>query len=768
MKTKITHLHLVLSVVAQSFLFTAFSQNVANVTQLAEIPEIVVQKGFHDNMGICLSPNGKYLVETGQYISIYDTETGIEIKHIYNDQPGIEFHLAVFSPNSKYIAVDEYYPLKELSTVSIFDIQTGKKIANKNLNQKGFLWFSKDSKSLYSVHANLIKWDFVTDNITTTNGIETFKRDSYYQLESATSFCFDPDFKRVALGMTGRIAISNTYKESSPTEYLRVETDGTPIAMAFSADNKTLHAAISSSNKGNCHYIEINAVTGVVGKRINFKKDNWFFKEMSNNHAAQWLNLCYKYSDFYRFNLFTGTIDSLCNEKVNDGYHYISNAFTIDGKKVFSRRGAKSIGLYDYEEGKVVKEFSGQLLSRIKSIDFTTDGKYVILSQEMYATPGEDTKAGVFIWDVKNVKPIKAHKLSNSVTPITGWWEMLQGEKPWKVVILETNPLSTISKDNPNRYVVTKKPDKQDNVYHQIYDLDQGLQGEKYIDYIKAHSSDGRYWAENLKSADSIESRYVGVNPDNNNYSSSFEFSKPYSRWDYSYFDISNYGFQIQDKQAKKTIIRKYYKNAILNSAFSPDSKLFVVTYCPDKFNSGDSHFSRKTWIDIFSTDNWQLIESKKLSDKSEFLGRYTPDGKYFATRTGDSYISLFDATTWQFVRKFEDGFMFSTKFDFSPDSKLLVTGGKDCKVTFYDVETGKVIYSAINMLPNKWIAYTPDNYFDSHIDDKYAAATAFKGKGISIDQMAVWYNRPDILLERIGNEDKNLINHYKRTLLST
>ncbi len=721
-------------------------QSTQSVAKLAP-PEIIIQKGYHEDMEFCLSPDGKYIVESGQYLSIYDTETGIEIKQIYNSKPGLILYMPVMSPNNKYLAAFDYSPeiwgYVKYTTVSIFDVLTGQKVSEADMGQRAPLLFSKDNQSLYCIGSSFVKWDFKSNTVTKVF-LETFTKDSYNEEETVSAFCLDKDSKRVAIGLKDRIVVNSTVPNSPPEARKYIEIKGNrPAAMVFSKDNSTLLCAVNEIDSQFSYFVAIDIATGTVKIKNTFPEGNRFYRDFSSYNTTEWVLLNkeitvtkdVKNNDYYLLNLNTGLLDSSKYERTGMGVHYLTAKISPDGKRVFSRRGNRSIYQYSYSDAAIVKEYAKQKASLIHSIEFSHDGKNLIISQELNAKPGDDTQSAIFVWDVKNVKQVNSYSISKS----------------------RTYPKIGVA-NNSNQFVMSMSPEKETNVYYRIYNTDShDYKESNFVKFIYAYSSNGKYWAEDLdiNDKDTLTPKWISEN--NDGYSEvSLIYGKPYSRWWHSHTRMSSYGFQIMDRENKKMMKKVYYPNSINSGSFTPDGKHFVVSY---QIFTGDIG----TWIDIFSTETWRLVSKRKISDKPEFKGCFSPDGKYFATATSNSYITCFDAVTWQPVKKFEYGYMLSTKFDFSPDGTLMVTGGKDCKVTIWDVEKATPIYTIINTLPNKWVAFTPDNYFDSHIDEKNAAAASFDGKGLNIDQMAVWYNRPDILLERIGNADKDLIGFYKK-----
>lgn len=104
----------------------------------------------------------------------------------------------------------------------------------------------------------------------------------------------------------------------------------------------------------------------------------------------------------------------------------------------------------------------------------------------------------------------------------------------------------------------------------------------------------------------------------------------------------------------------------------------------------------------------------------------------------------------------FQTSFMISK---ISPDFNYVAAASLDGSLKIINVKTGEFV-SLINE-ENDWLSYTEDGYWDCSLNGGKMMAMIQGYEAFSIDQFAAKYNRPDIILKRIGIEDNDLLNYY-------
>lgn len=103
------------------------------------------------------------------------------------------------------------------------------------------------------------------------------------------------------------------------------------------------------------------------------------------------------------------------------------------------------------------------------------------------------------------------------------------------------------------------------------------------------------------------------------------------------------------------------------------------------------------------------------------------------------------------------------TAMAFSPTRPILATASWDATVKIWNSNTGELIVTIVPIGKNDHIVITPDGYY-------YGTRQSLKGVGfklgkhfVSPEQFDLRYNRPDIVLQRLGFVSANVVKSYRR-----
>ncbi len=188
------------------------------------------------------------------------------------------------------------------------------------------------------------------------------------------------------------------------------------------------------------------------------------------------------------------------------------------------------------------------------------------------------------------------------------------------------------------------------------------------------------------------------------------------------------------------------------------------------------------------------------------FEVRQTESGKYIEITT-DNGIDLYDYKTWKLFRRFPINNMWGYhRASVSKDEKMIAAGTERGLMNMWDIQSGRLlytvkihssgvivsfvndsslitssedgtikywrygqkqlqlIYQTVPFKQNEYISIIPSGYYKgSQQAAKQLHYVTADAKIISFEQLDVKYNRPDKVLEAIGNTDTALINSYKR-----
>ena len=227
------------------------------------------------------------------------------------------------------------------------------------------------------------------------------------------------------------------------------------------------------------------------------------------------------------------------------------------------------------------------------------------------------------------------------------------------------------------------------------------------------------------------------------------------------------------------------------SGAFSPDGQYFAVC-----FNNSKTY--------VYETTNWRMVfESKLDGDISYARGtfvNFTEDGKYMVVNTPIGAMKYETGSFSTYNSKPLNVKGFSVPIDRPFDYAITVSKKK---LYFEEIISGTVVES-INVRPNEithisvskngkvgmtlktgqfflfnpktgeeevqfvgegenYIFKTSDNYYKVSKEGFDLVTFRIGNKAYPFEQFDAVYNRPDIVLERLGCEDQDLISAYKR-----
>ncbi len=215
-----------------------------------------------------------------------------------------------------------------------------------------------------------------------------------------------------------------------------------------------------------------------------------------------------------------------------------------------------------------------------------------------------------------------------------------------------------------------------------------------------------------------------------------------------------------------RTIDAGYPPEAFDSLAFTPDGKHII-----SENTSGQ--------IALWNTEGTLVRIIRKVPTRkglSFAKMSLSPDGKYIATGPEGKDIKILDLEG-NLVRTLKGSYL-STQGTFSPDGKFFAVGFIDGIINLWNLKIGTYFSMFSTNLPqvvsapdgtpfnypsmtNDWIMYAPDGYFDASPYGGKLVAMVKGLKAYGMDQLAVRYNRPDLILERMGLGTPERISYY-------
>ncbi len=196
---------------------------------------------------------------------------------------------------------------------------------------------------------------------------------------------------------------------------------------------------------------------------------------------------------------------------------------------------------------------------------------------------------------------------------------------------------------------------------------------------------------------------------------------------------------------------------------FSPDGRTLLT----------GGHGGKRVW----DVATGQAIRTKKASGQGRFdpmsmlegmdlnvMGTgvaFSPDGRLAARGHGE-VVKVWDVATGQDRGELTGHSSAVKAVAFTPDGRSLVSGGGDGAVRIWGMQDGKEKASLVAIGGTDFVTVTPDQYYRASKSRIKGVAFRVKEQLYPFEQFDLRFNRPDIVLQRLGWAPPDLVQSYR------
>lgn len=169
---------------------------------------------------------------------------------------------------------------------------------------------------------------------------------------------------------------------------------------------------------------------------------------------------------------------------------------------------------------------------------------------------------------------------------------------------------------------------------------------------------------------------------------------------------------------------------------------------------------------------SWTVLDGSTFEKVKTFIEvsavgvfEYNHSGSVLAMGVGENIV-LRDAKTFEKIATLVGHKQRVDDIDFTFDDRLLISKEADGQIKIWNWKEKTEVASIFNIDRNDFVIITPDNYYMSSKEGVRNLSFRLDKKLYPFDQFDIRYNRPDIVLSRIGYADNKIVNTYYQTYL--
>ena len=207
---------------------------------------------------------------------------------------------------------------------------------------------------------------------------------------------------------------------------------------------------------------------------------------------------------------------------------------------------------------------------------------------------------------------------------------------------------------------------------------------------------------------------------------------------------------RIIDVATGEIIAEKIFNNMLYALDVSPDGETVAIALGYDENTDASAK--------IYRVNDLSLVRSLPHNWKAHSVC-FSPDGEKIAVSYDGTNTSIW-STSGNLTRRTKSNHAGDViGIAWSPDGRILYTGSSDGTVQLWNTDTDEI--ATLIVAETDWIVYTPDGYFDASRNGGALIAMVNGMEAFGVDQFALRNNRPDIILERFGFANADIIDHY-------
>ncbi|GAB2809054.1 hypothetical protein GCM10027043_05310 [Ferruginibacter profundus] len=466
-----------------------------------------------------------------------------------------------------------------------------------------------------------------------------------------------------------------------------------------------------------------------------------------------------------------------------DGQDFISAKFSPDSKYAATTSYDGYIRIWDTKNGKLIHRLEGHK-GYISSINFSFDSLYLLSSSFDLSCKLWDLNSG------ENIQTFEGHSNITKFCSFSPDGQFILGTSFQTVKVWDSESGKLLYDLDGKNGIISSSQFSTDGQF--IATVSNNGRLKIWSTFLKEIMYDVNTYIDHPYSVSfSLDGKYVIVGGYND-----YDLSPSIGDWQNK--DTAKekmYGFaKVYSSYSSKKVDSLAFPYAVLSASLDKNQNLLVATYNSalsynavsgklefalqhDDFISTASYSPDGKYIATAYFGKNAILWNAKTRDSLHLLSGHTGaiysatfsnDGEYIVTASEDKTAKVWQTSNGKLVATLSGHANYLSTASFSPDGKKVITASDDNTIKVWNTFTGDLLFTLISIDEHDFLILNPKGYYAGSKESiKQLHYVDNHLNFIGFEQLDLKYNRPDIILQSLGNKNNLLIDAYQQTYLN-